>query len=98
MQVSPRNVQVIMICYSENQPSFMAICCGHAGTIAYVMHVLYSQARVHCSYRLSISKDLETKILTLLLTITISSDKLHFAFVLQIGTIPTAVNSLESTT
>ena len=43
VQVSPRNVQVIMICYSENRRSFVAICCGHVGTIAYyVMHVLYA--------------------------------------------------------
>ena len=38
VKVSPRNVQVIMICYSENQRSFVAMCCGHVGTIAYAMH------------------------------------------------------------
>ena len=41
VQVSPRNVQVIVICYSENRPLIVAICCGHVGTIA-VMHVLNS--------------------------------------------------------
>ena len=35
VQVSSRSVQVIMICYSENQPSFVA-------AIAYVMNVLHT--------------------------------------------------------
>ena len=36
VQLSSGSVQVIMICYSENQHSFVAICCAHVGTIAYV--------------------------------------------------------------